>query len=214
MILKKLKEKVGTLDMETNCYIIIDSETKRCMVVDPIKDVDRILEIIKYNEGILEYIVLTHCHGDHVAGLVRLKKETDAKVCIHVLDADGLRVEDKSLTYIVGVENPNIIPDICLQENDVLTVGRLKFKVIHTPGHTEGSMCLYCKEQDALITGDTLFKGTWGRTDLPTSSFDNIMESIEKKLMILPNETIIYPGHGKSSIIKEEKKIYLDLKYY
>lgn len=212
MILKKIKQKVGSLELETNCYVIIDNETKRCMVVDPVKDIEPILEIIKYNEAIVEYIVLTHCHGDHISGLVQLQNETQAKICIHVLDADGLKEESKSLANIVGVENPNITPNVCLQENDVLTLGKLEFKVIHTPGHTEGSICLY--SQGVLISGDTLFKGTWGRTDLPSSSFENIIESIEKKLMVLPDETIIYPGHGKSSIIKDEKKIYLELKYY
>ena len=212
MILKKIKQKVGTLDMETNCYVIIDEETKRAMVVDPIKDVEKILEILKYNESMLEYIVLTHCHGDHIAGLAMLKNETNAKVCIHVLDSDGLRDEMKSLTYFVGVENPNIIPDVCLQEGDILTLGSIEFEVIHTPGHTEGSICLY--SEGLLLSGDTLFKGTWGRTDLPTSNFESIISSIQDKLMKLPNETIIYPGHGKSSIIKDEKNIYLNLKYY
>lgn len=212
MILKKVKQKVGTLDMETNCYVIIDEETKRAMAVDPIKDIEPILDILKYNEAILEYIVLTHCHGDHISGLVELKNETNAKVCIHVLDSDGLRNEMKSLTYFVGVENPNIIPDVCLQEGDILTLGSIEFQVIHTPGHTEGSICLY--SEGILLSGDTLFKGTWGRTDLPTSSFESIISSIENKLMKLPNETIIYPGHGKSSIIKDEKNIYLNLKYY
>lgn len=212
MILKKVKQKVGTLDMETNCYVIIDEETKRAMVVDPIKTIEPILDILKYNEAILEYIVLTHCHGDHISGLVELKNETNAKVCIHVLDSDGLRNEMKSLTYFVGVENPNIIPDVCLQEGDILTLGSIEFQVIHTPGHTEGSICLY--SEGILLSGDTLFKGTWGRTDLPTSSFESIISSIENKLMKLPNETIIYPGHGKSSIIKDEKNIYLNLKYY
>ena len=112
----------------------------------------------------------------------------------------------------MGVENPNVIPDVCLQDGDIITLGNLKFKVIHTPGHTEGSMCLYT--EGLLISGDTLFKGTWGRTDLPTSSFESIIHSIEDKLMTLPDETIIYPGHGKSSIIKDEKNIYLNLKYY
>ena len=198
--------------METNCYVIVDEETKRAMVVDPIKDIKQILEILRYNEAILEYIVLTHCHGDHIAGLVELKNETNAKVCIHVLDSDGLRDEMKSLTYFVGVENPNIIPDVCLQEGDILTLGSIEFEVIHTPGHTAGSICLY--REGMLLSGDTLFKGTWGRTDLPTSSFESIISSIEDKLMKLPNETIIYPGHGKSSIIKDEKNIYLKLKYY
>ena len=212
MILKKIKQKVGTMTQETNCYVVIDKQSKRCMVVDPIKDISRILEIVKYNEATIDYIVLTHCHGDHVAGLIQLKEQTDAKICIHVLDSDGLKDEKKSLTYFVGVENPNVIPDVCLQDGDVITLGSINFNVIHTPGHTEGSMCLYT--QGLLISGDTLFKGTWGRTDLPTSSFESIIRSIEDKLMKLPDETIIYPGHGKSSIIKDEKNIYLNLKYY
>ena len=94
----------------------------------------------------------------------------------------------------------------------MIHVGNLEFKVIYTPGHTEGSTSLYCEEEKLLFSGDTLFRGTWGRTDLPTSNFVDIMESITRKLIILPENTIVYPGHGKSTMIKEEKPIYLDLK--
>ena len=102
--------------------------------------------------------------------------------------------------------------DSRVDEDDLIHIGNLEFKVIHTPGHTKGSSCLYCKEENLLFSGDTLFRGAWGRTDLPTSSFESIIKSICNKLMILPDETIVYPGHGKSTLIKEEKPIYLELK--
>lgn len=102
--------------------------------------------------------------------------------------------------------------DSRLDDNDIIHLGNISFKVITTPGHTAGSICLYCPEYKLLLSGDTLFSGTWGRTDLPSSSFEDIMVSIANKLMILPEDTIVYPGHGKPTMISEEEKIYLDLK--
>ena len=94
----------------------------------------------------------------------------------------------------------------------MLHLGDVEFRVIHTPGHTAGGTCLYCEKEKLLFSGDTLFKGTWGRTDLPTSSREDIMDSIINKLLVLPDDTIVYPGHGKTTMIKEEKPIYLELK--
>ena len=102
--------------------------------------------------------------------------------------------------------------DSRVDDEDLLHIGDIEFKVIHTPGHTKGSSCIYCATHNMLFSGDTLFRGTWGRTDLPTSSFEDIINSITKKLMILPDETIVYPGHGKSTRIKEEEPIYLTLR--
>ena len=106
----------------------------------------------------------------------------------------------------------NIEIDARLDDNDEIHLGEICFRVITTPGHTSGGICLYCAEHKLLFSGDTLFSGIWGRTDLPTSSFEDIMVSIANKLMILPEETIVYPGHGKPTMISEEEKIYLDLK--
>ena len=94
----------------------------------------------------------------------------------------------------------------------LIHIGNLEFKILHTPGHTNCSTSLYCKEYNMLFVGDTIFRGTWGRTDLRTSSFEDIIKSITEKIMVLPQDTIVYPGHGKSTIIKEEKPIYMDLK--
>ena len=99
-----------------------------------------------------------------------------------------------------------------MDDEDLLHLGELEFKVIHTPGHTSGGSCLYCEQEKLLLSGDTLFRGTWGRTDVPTGSIEDIMNSITNKLMKLPGETIVYPGHGKSTMIREEKPIYLELK--
>ena len=94
----------------------------------------------------------------------------------------------------------------------MLHLGDLEFEVIHTPGHTSGGSCLYCKNEKLLFSGDTLFRGTWGRTDVPTGDFEAVISSIMQKLMVLPDDTIVYPGHGKSTMIREEKPIYLELK--
>ena len=105
-----------------------------------------------------------------------------------------------------------ILRDSRVDDGDLIHLGNLEFRVIHTPGHTSGGSCLYCEEEKLLFSGDTLFRGTWGRTDVPTGNFEDVINSITKKLMILPDETIVYPGHGKSTMIREEKPIYLELK--
>lgn len=113
---------------------------------------------------------------------------------------------------ILGLPVVDIKIDSRLDDNDKLHLGNIEFRVITTPGHTSGSLCLYCEKTKLLLSGDTLFSGTWGRTDLPTASFEDIITSIANKLMILPEDTIVYPGHGKPTMISEEEKIYLDLK--
>ena len=103
-------------------------------------------------------------------------------------------------------------PTIILNDNDIIDIGNRKIKVIHTPGHTAGSTCLYCDSEKCLFSGDTIFAGTWGRTDLPTSCREDIINSIMNKILILPDDTFIYPGHGKATMLKDEKPIYLELR--
>ena len=110
------------------------------------------------------------------------------------------------------MDNIDLEADSIVDDGDLIHLGNLEFKVIHTPGHTAGGTSLYCEKENMLFSGDTLFRGTWGRTDLPTSNFKQIMNSITNKLMVLPEQTIVYPGHGKITMIKEEKPIYLELK--
>ena len=210
MILKRLKLNTA-LGEPTNCYIVEDEESKETMVIDPGGEPEKIIDMLNtlgINE--LKYIYLTHCHGDHFGGILELKKQKGGKVLIHRDDAEGLYNSSISLTYYIGMDDIELEADSRVDEGDTIHLGNLEFKVIHTPGHTKGGTCLYCKEQ-ALFSGDTLFKGTWGRTDLPTSSFPDIIASITNKLATLPDETIVYPGHGKSTRIKEEEPIYLTL---
>ena len=212
MILKRLKISTWIGD-ETNCYIVFDQESKETMVVDPAGDVDRIIEMINILQGNLKYIFLTHCHGDHIAGVKELREKMGGKVLIHRLDAEGLNNKEINLTeFMDGLPEIEIDADSRLDDGDLIHLGNLEFKVIHTPGHTKGGCSLYLESEKLLFSGDTLFRGTWGRTDLPTSVFDDIMNSIINKLLILPDDTIVYPGHGKSTMIENEKPIYLELK--
>jgi hydroxyacylglutathione hydrolase len=211
MILKRLKINAGIGD-DTNCYIIADEKSKEAIVIDPAGEVDKIIDMINVLQVSVKYILITHCHGDHIGGVEELRNRVGGKVLVHILDVDGLYDENISLTYYIGMQNIRLEADSRLNDEDIIHIGDIEFKILHTPGHTKGSICLYCKEYHMLFSGDTLFRGTWGRTDLPTGSFEDIIQSITNKLMTLPDETIIYPGHGKSSIIKEEKPIYIELK--
>lgn len=211
MILKELKIDTWIGD-PTNCYIVFDEDSLETMVIDPAGDVNKIIEMINILNGKLKYIYLTHCHGDHIGGVNELKRKMGGKILIHRLDANGLNDSDINLTEYIGMENIELEADSIIDDKDLLHLGKLEFLVIHTPGHTQGGTALYCKQEGLLFSGDTMFRGTWGRTDLPTSSRVEIINSISKKLLKLPDETIVYPGHGKSTMIGDEKPIYLELK--
>ena len=211
MILKELKINTWVGD-PTNCYIITDEESKETMVIDPAGDVDKITQMIEILKGNLKYIYLTHCHGDHIAGVTELKNRCGGKILIHRYDSEGLNNPEINLTPYIGMPEIVLEADSRIDDKDKIHLGKLEFKVIHTPGHTKGSTSLYCEKENCLFSGDTIFRGTWGRTDLPTSSIEDIMDSITNKLMKLPDEIICYPGHGLSPRIKDEKPIYLELK--
>lgn len=211
MILKELKIDTWIGD-PTNCYIVFDEDSLETMVIDPAGDVNKIIEMINILNGKLKYIYLTHCHGDHIGGVNELKRKMGGKILIHRLDANGLNDSDINLTEYIGMDNIELEADSIIDDKDLLHLGKLEFLVIHTPGHTQGGTALYCKQEGLLFSGDTMFRGTWGRTDLPTSSRVEIINSISKKLLKLPDETIVYPGHGKSTMIGDEKPIYLELK--
>ena len=212
MILKILPVETQLGD-PTNCYIVEDEETKETMVIDPGGEAEKIIEMLDILEvDNLKYIYLTHCHGDHFGAILELKEKKGGKVLIHREDEEGLYNKAISLTYYIGMEDITLEADSRVEEGDLIHLGNLEFKVIHTPGHTKGGSCLYCEKEKLLFSGDTLFRGTWGRTDLPTSSFPAIIDSITNKIMKLPEDTIVYPGHGKVTSIKEEEPIYLELK--
>lgn len=211
MILKELKIDTWAGDA-TNCYIVQDENSKETMVIDPAGDIEKIVEMLDILQAKLKYIYLTHCHGDHIGGVTELKNRYGGKVVTHRNSAENLLHSEITLTSYIGFSRETVEVDARVDDEDLLHLGELEFRVIYTPGHTSGGSCLYCEEEKLLFSGDTLFRGTWGRTDVPTGSFEDIINSITKKLMVLPDETIVYPGHGKSTMIREEKPIYLELK--
>ncbi len=211
MILKRLKLNTP-LGEPTNCYIIVDEETKETMVIDPAGEEEKIIEMLDILEAKLKYIYLTHCHGDHTGAVVDLQNKYGAKVLIERKESENLRNSEITLNYYIGIPDIRLEEDSRIDDGDLIHLGELEFKVIHTPGHTNGSTSLFCEKEKMLFSGDTIFRGTWGRTDLPTGSLNDIINSITDKLLILPNDTIVYPGHGKSTMIREEKPIYLELR--
>lgn len=212
MILKKIKVRTPQENLLTNTYIVCDEKTKETMVIDPGGDVDRIVEILNILESNLKYIILTHCHSDHTNGLKLLKEKKGGKILISRDDAEGLYNPALSLCEYINAINLEVEADSRLDDNDLIHLGELEFKIILTPGHTKGGICIYNEKERLIFTGDTLFSGSWGRTDLPSGNFEEIMNSINNKLMTLPDETIVYPGHGKTTMIQDEKDIYINLK--
>lgn len=211
MILKRLQIETALAD-PTNCYIIVDEETKETMIIDPASNSEEICEMLEILQAKPKYIYLTHCHGDHTGAVVDLQNKYGAKVLIERTESENLRNPEVTLNYYIGIPDIKLEEDSRIDDNDLIHLGELEFRVIHTPGHTNGSTSLYCGKEKMLFSGDTMFRRTWGRTDLPTGSLVDIIDSITKKLLILPDDTIVYPGHGKSTMIKEEKPIYLELR--
>lgn len=211
MILKRLKVHTPVTE-PTNCYIIKDEETNEMMIIDPGGEADKISDMIEILEAKLKYIYLTHCHADHIGAVNQIQNKYGGKILIHRNGAENLENDDIVLATYIGEDKITLEADSRVDDNDTIHIGNIEFKVLHTPGHTNCSTSLYCAEQKMIFSGDTIFRGTWGRTDLPTGSLEDIMKSITEKILVLPDDTIIYPGHGKSSMIREEKPIYLDLK--
>ena len=211
MILKRIKVNAGAI-LGVNCYIVQDENTKEAMVIDPGGSPAKIIEMLDTIGAKVKYILLTHCHGDHIGAVNEIREKCGGTILIHREDEPGLKNPDVNLSNHIGMGNVTVENVSRLNEDDLIHVGDLEFKIIHTPGHTAGSISVYLEQEKLIFSGDTLFRGSWGRTDLPTSSFTEIIDSIANKLMQLPGDTIVYPGHGKSTIIQEEENIYLELK--
>lgn len=186
-----------------NCYIVGCEKTKEAIVIDPGGDADSILVMLNNYGLTCKYIILTHAHGDHIGGLKQLKEQTNASILVHKQDEELLLDASKNLSAQMSMENVEIKPNTLLEDNDIMNFGKYKFKIIHTPGHTPGGICILV--DDILFTGDTLFAGSIGRSDLYGGSTNQLMASIKGKLVDLDDNIKVLPGHGPSSTIKIEK---------
>lgn len=189
---------------QANCYIVNDENTKETAVIDPGGDFPEIRSYLETNGLTVKYIIMTHGHGDHIGALRELRDYSGAIICIHTEDNEMLKSSRMNFSVEMGYQPVEITADKLLEDGDILELGGTELKIIHTPGHSRGSICVYC--EDSLFSGDTLFACSIGRTDLVGGSYDEIITSIKDKLFILPEDTEVYPGHGPSSTIQIEKK--------
>ena len=198
MVLKK----VVTGYIEENCYLAGDED--ELLVIDPGDDAENIMNAVISGGYKVKYIVLTHCHYDHIGAVEEIKKQTGAQRVVCEKEKENYLNPDVSMLFRFGGGKVAVPPDLTVKEGDEIKSGDYSFKVIETPGHTSGGMCLLC--EDALFSGDTLFCRGIGRVDLPTGSMREIISSIKGKLFTLPEDTKVYAGHGPDSTIGFEKK--------
>jgi hydroxyacylglutathione hydrolase len=192
--------------LQCNCSIVGDEQTREAMVIDPGAQIEDILQILREHNLTLKQIVITHAHIDHVGGAMRLKAATGASILMNQNDYALLKLLDLQAAW-VGMPAPGAVQiDEALASGRALKIGGISSSVIHTPGHTEGSICLYFPQEKKLIAGDTLFAGSIGRTDLPGGSMEKIMRSLHTQVLALPDETEVVPGHGPITTIGEERE--------
>jgi glyoxylase-like metal-dependent hydrolase (beta-lactamase superfamily II) len=200
-------KQIRLAKMATFCYLIGDRASGTCALIDPAFETDRILEKVRENNFRVTHIINTHAHSDHTAGNGAIKSATDAKIFIHELDARQLqKLLNRTFSRVLGGKgSPK--PDVLLKDNDIIKIGDSSLKVLHTPGHTPGGICLYAEGH--VFTGDTLFIRAVGRTDLPGGSARMLLTSIQEKIYSLPGDTLVWPGHDygplPSSTVQQEK---------
>jgi hydroxyacylglutathione hydrolase len=192
--------------LQCNCSVIGDESSHEAIVVDPGDDIEDVLEIVRKHNLQVKQIVITHAHIDHVGGAMKLRAATGAPILLNQNDYALLKMLDVQAAWI-GMPTPGKVEiDQSVGQADTVKAGSLVADVIHTPGHTEGSVCLYFPAEKKLIAGDTLFAGSIGRTDLPGGSFEKIIESLQEKVLVLPDDTVVVPGHGPLTTIGDERE--------
>jgi hydroxyacylglutathione hydrolase len=192
--------------LQCNCSVIGDEGTREAMVIDPGDDIEDVLALVRKHNLQVKQIVITHAHIDHVGGAMKLRAATGAPILLNQNDYALLKMLDMQAAWI-GMRAPGEVKiDQSISNGEMVSAGSLQASVLHTPGHTEGSICLYFPAEQKLIAGDTLFAGSIGRTDLPGGSMQKILRSLHSTVLALPDETVVVPGHGPLTTIGEERE--------
>ncbi len=192
--------------LQCNCSIVGDEKSHEAMVIDPGDEIDRVLAIVKQHQLTVKQIVITHAHIDHVGGAMKLKAATGAPILLNQNDTGLLKMLAMQAAWI-GMRPPEDVKiDGSIGEGETIRVEGVEAQVLHTPGHTEGSICLLFEPQKTLVAGDTLFAGSIGRTDLPGGSYDKIIRSLREKVLALDDEIVVVPGHGQVTTIGAERE--------
>ena len=202
MILRQLV--VGRLS--TNCYMLGCERTREAMVIDPGGDAGSILEAVVELDLQVQQIVLTHSHFDHILAADELRSATGAGLAIHSSEASMLTDPPALFRFFAPQTPRGLVADRLLDDGDILSVGELQAEVLHTPGHSPGGISLWMAEEGIVFCGDTLFQQGVGRSDFPGSDHETLMRSIRERLYALPDETVVYPGHGPSTTIGHERQ--------
>jgi glyoxylase-like metal-dependent hydrolase (beta-lactamase superfamily II) len=192
--------------LQCNCSVFGDQQTREAIVVDPGDEIARILEIVARHGLTVKAIVITHAHIDHIGGAQKLKLATGAPVYMNQNDAELQKMMDVQAAWLGTAPPPAVAIDSDAKDGGVLAMGATEFHVLHTPGHTQGSISLWIPSENKLVAGDTLFRDSIGRTDLPGGDGRQILRSIHDKLLPLPEETVVIPGHGSNTTIGREKE--------
>jgi hydroxyacylglutathione hydrolase len=191
--------------LQCNCSVIGDEATREAMVIDPGDDIEEVLAVTRKHNLQVKQIVITHAHIDHVGGAMKLRAATGAPILLNQNDYALLKMLDVQAAWI-GVAPPgNVEIDHSIANGESISAGSLTASVMQTPGHTEGSICLYFSTEKKLIAGDTLFAGSIGRTDLPGGSYPKILRSLHDTVLALPDDTVVIPGHGPLTTIGDER---------
>lgn len=192
--------------LQCNCSILGDATSHEAIVVDPGDDISRIVSTLKKHQLTVKQIVVTHAHIDHIAGAQRLKSLTGAPILYNQNDLPLVKMMDAQAAWL-GIPTPEVAPpDASLEDGQLISIAGLSGSILHTPGHTEGSVCLYLPQQTLLLAGDTLFAGSVGRTDLPGGNTQKLINSIHTSLLTLPDEVTVIPGHGPKTSIGIERE--------